>query len=63
MEVNAEDVRHYNCGRPHRALHLQPPDPTAVAAARGEPAAPLTGAYRRDLLGGLIHEYELASAA
>jgi transposase InsO family protein len=22
-------VRHYNCGRPHRALDLQPPDPTA----------------------------------
>jgi transposase InsO family protein len=56
-------VRHYNCGRPHRALDLQPPDPTAVAAARGDPAAPLTGVYRRDLLGGLIHEYELAPAA
>jgi hypothetical protein len=28
-------VRHYNRGRPHRALDLQPPEPTAtVAAAR-----------------------------
>jgi transposase InsO family protein len=57
-------VRHYNCGRPHRALALQPPEPTAAAtAARGDPAAPLTGVHRRDLLGGLIHEYELAPAA
>jgi putative transposase len=57
-------VRHYNCGRPHRALDLQPPEPTAaVAAARGDASAPLTGVYRRDLLGGLIHEYELAPAA
>jgi putative transposase len=56
-------VRHYNCGRPHRALDLQPPDPTAVASARGDPSAPLTGVHRLDLLGGLIHEYELAPAA
>jgi putative transposase len=57
-------VRHYNCARPHRALDLQPPEPTiAVAPARGDPSATLTGAYRRDLLGGLIHEYELAPAA
>jgi transposase InsO family protein len=57
-------VRHYNRGRPHRALDLQPPEPTiAVAAARGDPSATLIGAYRRDLLGGLIHEYELAPAA
>ncbi len=57
-------VRHYNCGRPHRALDLQPPEPTiAIAAARGDPSATLTGTYRRDLLGGLIHEYELAPAA
>jgi transposase InsO family protein len=55
-------VRHYNCGRPHRALDLQPPDPTAAfAAARGDPGAPLTGLHRRDLLGGLIHEYQLAA--
>jgi putative transposase len=56
-------VRHYNCGRPHRALDLQPPEPTIAVAARGDPSATLTGAYRRDLLGGLIHEYELAPAA
>jgi len=56
-------VRHYNTGRPHRALDLEPPEPTAAAAARGEPPPPLTTVHRRDLLGGLIHEYELAPAA
>jgi len=56
-------VRHYNRGRPHRALDLQPPDPTAAAAARGngDPPPPMTGVHRRDLLGALIHEYELAA--
>lgn len=49
-------VRHYNYRRPHRALDLQPPNPTgALAAARGDPPAPLTSRHRRDLLGGLIH--------
>jgi transposase InsO family protein len=47
--------RHYNEHRPHRALRLLPPngrDPTPLnAAARLQ---------RRDLLGGLIHEYEAA---
>jgi putative transposase len=55
-------VRHYNRARPHRGLDLQPPDPpTAVAAARGDPVAALAGVQRRDLLGGLIHEYQLAA--
>jgi transposase InsO family protein len=47
--------RHYNEHRPHRALELLPPD-------GGDPA-PLNTApclQRRDLLGGLIHEYEAA---
>jgi putative transposase len=47
--------RHYNEHRPHRALQLLPPDgrnPTP-------PTAP-AGLHRRDLLGGLIHEYEAA---
>jgi putative transposase len=47
--------RHYNEHRPHRALRLQPPD--------GRDPAPLnaTGRLRRrDLLGGLIREYEAA---
>jgi transposase InsO family protein len=55
-------VQHYNGRRPHRALDLEPPDPTpADAAARGDPPTPLTTLRRRDLLGGLIHEYQLAA--
>ena len=45
--------RHYNEHRPHRALELLPPhgrDPTPFETA--------TRLHRRDLLGGLIHEYE-----
>jgi putative transposase len=47
--------RHYNEHRPHRALDLSPPngrDPTPL----NSPDRP----KRRDLLGGLIHEYEAA---
>jgi transposase InsO family protein len=47
--------RHYNEHRPHPALQLLPPngrDPTPLAA--------LADLRRRDLLGGLIHEYEAA---
>jgi putative transposase len=47
--------QHYNEHRPHRALRLLPPngrDPTPLNAA--------DRLHRRDLLGGLIHEYEAA---
>jgi putative transposase len=47
--------RHYNEHRPHRALRLLPPtgrDPTEVDTP--------DRLQRRDLLGGLIHEYEAA---
>jgi len=47
--------RHYNEHRPHRALDLFPPngrDPTPLSAP--------DHLQRRDLLGGLIHEYEAA---
>jgi putative transposase len=47
--------RHYNEHRPHRALDLLPPE--------GRDPTPLDGPdrlRRRDLLGGLIHEYEAA---
>jgi putative transposase len=56
-------AHHYNAGRPHRALDLHAPDRPAVAAARGAPPVALSGVQRRDLLGGLIHEYEIAPAA
>jgi transposase InsO family protein len=54
-------VRHYNQSRPHRALDLQPPDPIGAAGARGDPPTSPTCVHRRDLLGGLIHEYQLAA--
>jgi len=51
-------VRHYNGQRPHRALELQAPDP-AETPRRGP--AP-TAIRRRDVLGGIIHEYEAIAA-
>jgi putative transposase len=53
-------TRHYNQHRPHRALALRPPE-----QADGNPTPLRAQAYsqlnRRDLLGGLIHEYERAA--
>jgi len=49
-------VRHYNEHRPHRALGLAPPDRATLV----EPAELPARATRRDLLGGLIHEYQAA---
>jgi putative transposase len=47
--------RHYNEHRPHRALQLLPP-------SGRDPTPPNATAHprRRDLIGGLIHEYEAA---
>jgi transposase InsO family protein len=55
-------VRHYNKRRPHRALDLRAPDPPTIPSTRCDPAAPATAIRRRDLLGGLIHDYEAAAA-
>ena len=52
--VLAEYVTHYNRGRPHRSLDLMPPRPSTVPQREGD-------VHRRDLLGGLIHEYEIAA--
>jgi hypothetical protein len=52
-------VQHYNAHRAHRAHGLQPPEPAV--------GLPLTGkdqpaqVHRRDLLGGLVHEYRQAA--
>ena len=49
-------VEHYNTARPHRALHLAPPlGPAPV------PTTANSRIVRRDLLGGLIHEYQQAA--
>jgi putative transposase len=51
--VLREYVGHYNSERPHRALGLRPPNP---------PERPISGRIeRRNRLGGLIHEYQLAA--
>jgi putative transposase len=55
-------AEHYNRQRPHRALAL------AAPLARGPISVPITGpvdprdVHRRDLLGGLIHEYDRVAA-
>ena len=47
-------VEHYNRGRPHRALGLASPNATAAEPIPVDPR----DVRRRDLLGGLIHEYD-----
>ena len=52
-----EYVAHYNRHRPHQARNLRPPDAGNAAAA---PVTDLAAARirRRNILGGLIREYE-----
>ncbi len=54
-------VDHYNTHRPHRSLNLAPPAPSQPrfrgVRAHHQPSA----IERRDRLGGLIHEYNLAA--
>ncbi|MDA8283470.1 MAG: integrase core domain-containing protein [Actinomycetota bacterium] len=47
-------VRHYNESRPHRGRQLAPPLPRHDQPHTGE-------IYRRDILGGIIHEYGRAA--
>lgn len=54
LSVYAE---HYNAHRPHRALGMEPPAPRFSAPLH----AWTKGVQRRDLIGGLIHEYERAA--
>ena len=61
--VVAAYTSHYNEHRPHRSLEQRPPlakPPPATDRAPSEPV-PLDGLRRRDRLGGLIHEYQLAA--
>ena len=55
-QVLAGYAAHYNTARPHRALGLRPPRPTATVH---EPANDKI--RRRPILGGLINEYETAA--
>jgi len=47
-------VRHYNRARPHRGRHLAVPEPCSEPGHGGTVS-------RRDILGGIIHEYERAA--
>jgi putative transposase len=55
--VLAKYVQHYNEARPHRGVHLGQPIPCCV------PPPPIDdeAVTRRDVLGGIIHEYERAA--
>jgi len=59
VRVIAEYIEHYNHARPHRSRDLRPP---CSSAAGPPPPAAAQRIHRRDRLGGLIHEYELAAA-
>ena len=57
QRVLAVYVDHYNRARPHRALDLDPPDlPSSAKGAVG------SRVRRRDILGGLIHDYQRVAA-
>jgi len=57
-------VRHYNQQRPHRSLALAVPVPVPVpeAGERNSPHVNPRAVRRRDVLGGLIHEYHEVAA-
>jgi transposase InsO family protein len=52
-------VDHDDSHRPYRSLDLDPPDPTASRLRTVDAAG--TAVQRRDVLGGLIHEYGIAA--
>jgi len=52
-------VGHYNSHGPHRSLNLRPPEPSARRLRALPP--PTAAIERRDRLGGLSHEYNLAA--
>jgi transposase InsO family protein len=53
--VLAAYVAHYNEARPHQGLDQRCPTPITVASSQGP-------VQRRDVLGGLIHEYYRVAA-
>ncbi len=53
-----EYTDHYNGHRPHRALGMEAPAPRRHLHAVGKDPPTVT---RQDVLGGLIHEYEIAA--
>jgi putative transposase len=63
QRVLAVYIAHYNEHRPHRALAQRPPLRTSRPSGKQSSAevVDLDRVRRRDLLGGLIHEYQLAA--
>lgn len=55
LEAVLTEYLHYNQARPHRGLQLSQPIPQPVASSTAGKA------IRRDILGGLIHEYDRAA--
>ena len=53
--VLAAYIAHYTHGRPHQGLGQEPPIPTSRGTRHGR-------VRRRDVLGGLIHEYDRGAA-
>jgi len=53
-------VQHYNRHRAHRALQLQAPDPAPAPSIVDEDRQ--ASVHRRDLLGGLLHQYHRRAA-
>jgi len=56
-------VSHYNRQRPHRARDLNAPDSSDRPVGQSSSSIRDFRVNRRDLLGGLIHEYDIAVAA
>jgi putative transposase len=56
-QILRDYLSHYNTERPHRSLALAAPA-GKLEEARGSPPAEIR---RRDVLGGLIHEYSAAA--
>jgi putative transposase len=54
-------IRHFNQQRPHRALDLRPPDHPSRTGPPPTATLHTHHVRRRDLLGGLLHEYEAAA--
>ena len=53
-----EYAEHFNRHRPHQALGMQAPAPRKRLRVAGKDPLSI---HRRDVLGGLIHEYEVAA--
>jgi putative transposase len=52
-------IRHYNEHRPHRSLHQRPPIEEPPPGS--DTVVVVDHVRRRDVLGGLIHEYKIAA--